>query len=213
MERLSSSRPIFHSEADFQHAFAWECQRLHPEARVRLECRPFGELNERLDLFLTLDGVRIAVELKYPLAALSATVDGEVCLLREQAAIDRMRFSYVWDIVRLERIVAENAADVGVAVLLTNVVALWRQPRPSRRLAADTQFRVHEGRELARRLAWSGDAVWWRKERLPEAVELVGRYPVSWAPYSTVSGVGCREFRWTTAVISERPMASFVASI
>lgn len=40
MARLAARRPIFHSEADFQHAFAWQVQIDHPDARIRLETRP-----------------------------------------------------------------------------------------------------------------------------------------------------------------------------
>jgi hypothetical protein len=34
---LSRERPIFHSEADFQHALAWHIHPRHPDTRVRLE--------------------------------------------------------------------------------------------------------------------------------------------------------------------------------
>lgn len=40
MSQLAGTRPIFHSEADFQHALAWEIQNQHPQAAVRLEYRP-----------------------------------------------------------------------------------------------------------------------------------------------------------------------------
>lgn len=37
MKSLSEKRPIFHSEADFQFALAWEIQKEYPKANVRLE--------------------------------------------------------------------------------------------------------------------------------------------------------------------------------
>jgi hypothetical protein len=37
---LALKRPIFHSEADFQHAVAWEIHSRRPELSVRLEFRP-----------------------------------------------------------------------------------------------------------------------------------------------------------------------------
>jgi hypothetical protein len=40
MNRLALRRPVFHSEADFQHGLAWQIQLDHPDARVRLETRP-----------------------------------------------------------------------------------------------------------------------------------------------------------------------------
>ncbi len=38
-------------------------------------------------------------------------------------------------------------------------------------------------------------------EKLPEAVDLGGRYPIRWRPYSTITGDGSGDFRWTAAVI------------
>ncbi len=38
--------------------------------------------------------------------------------------------------------------------------------------------------------------------KLPEAVELTGRYPLAWAPYSMVPGAGRGEFRWTHALVA-----------
>jgi hypothetical protein len=37
LSRLAKKRPIFHSEADFQHALAWEVRGMHADADIRLE--------------------------------------------------------------------------------------------------------------------------------------------------------------------------------
>lgn len=37
LNQLALKRPIFHSEADFQHTLAWEVHLSHPAAEVRLE--------------------------------------------------------------------------------------------------------------------------------------------------------------------------------
>jgi hypothetical protein len=83
---------------------------------------------------------------------------------------------------------------------------MWRSPSPAgaRGPAADTQFSFHEGVELVGRLGWVGSAIWWQntKPPLPEAVELFGRYPMRWRPYSSVTGVGRSEFCWTLAVVA-----------
>ena len=64
---LAAKRPVFHSEADFQHALAWEIHLAFPDAVVRLE-RPYrtGE-GPRIHLDLWVKGSdRTAVlELKY----------------------------------------------------------------------------------------------------------------------------------------------------
>lgn len=50
LRTLALQRPVYHSEADFQHAFAWEAHRTDPSLPVRLETHP--EPNVRLDLLL-----------------------------------------------------------------------------------------------------------------------------------------------------------------
>lgn len=40
LKELAKKRPVFHSEADFQHALAWEIQITYPDANIRLE-KPF----------------------------------------------------------------------------------------------------------------------------------------------------------------------------
>ena len=37
LAKLAKKRPVFHSEADFQHALAWELQLDDPTAGIRLE--------------------------------------------------------------------------------------------------------------------------------------------------------------------------------
>jgi hypothetical protein len=73
--RLSSGRPIFHSEADFQHALAWLIHSESPRAQIRLETRP--ERGIRLDLLVVVGGERIAIELKYLVARFEGEVRGE----------------------------------------------------------------------------------------------------------------------------------------
>jgi hypothetical protein len=55
---LANLRPIFHSEAEFQHAIAWEIHKRLPRASVRLE-RPVevSHLNKRLhvDIWIVQD--------------------------------------------------------------------------------------------------------------------------------------------------------------
>ena len=69
MDELARVRPVFHSEADFQHAFAWQLHSIYPDARIRLETRPRPGV--RLDVLALIDDQRVAVELKYLLRDLS----------------------------------------------------------------------------------------------------------------------------------------------
>ena len=60
---LSEYRPIFHSEADFQHALAWQIHETNPSWQVRPEYPfPSGKNSMYLDIWIPKKG--IAVELK-----------------------------------------------------------------------------------------------------------------------------------------------------
>ncbi len=68
MAQLAEERPVFHSEADFQHAFASRLHLERPDARIRLEAR--ARAGVRLDLLAALDSWRVAIEFKYLLRRL-----------------------------------------------------------------------------------------------------------------------------------------------
>ena len=66
MNRLSEIRPLFHSEADFQHALAWQLQKQYPDVSVRLQYRS-PHLTQRgyVDIWLADGAECVAIELKY----------------------------------------------------------------------------------------------------------------------------------------------------
>ncbi|MDE2142791.1 MAG: hypothetical protein KGJ84_10300 [Elusimicrobia bacterium] len=72
MAELAIKRPLFHSEADFQHALAWEIRSRLPDAKIRLEYRPSGFDRMYVDMWVVLaDGTPFAIELKYKTRAFS----------------------------------------------------------------------------------------------------------------------------------------------
>ena len=79
MGRLASKRKIFHSEADFQHAFAWEMQSCLDGAEIRLErpIRANGGQSLHLDLLIRTSSGSLAIELKYKTTKLSVDVESE----------------------------------------------------------------------------------------------------------------------------------------
>jgi len=110
--RLGQKRPVFHSEADFQHALAWEAHQIDPELQIRLETHP--EPNVRLDLLLTHPDLRAytVVEPKYLTALWSGLVKGEQFALKNQGAQDVRAYDIVKDIGRLERFVAGKPGTI-----------------------------------------------------------------------------------------------------
>jgi hypothetical protein len=74
--QLAVERPIFHSEADFQHALAWKLHEVMSEARIRLEYRPFPGKPLYLDIWMGLQ-FAAAIELKYATRKLLVEVGDE----------------------------------------------------------------------------------------------------------------------------------------
>ena len=105
LSHLADWRPAFHSEADFQHALAWQIKR-ELDSEVRLEV-PYGGSsdNKYLDIWLPDEGV--AIELKYftrkPDPRKRAVhLNNESFALRDQGAQDIRRYDFLNDIQRQE---------------------------------------------------------------------------------------------------------------
>lgn len=191
---LAAERPVFHSEADFQHALAWLLHERNPHAQVRLEMQPPHVAEQlRLDLWIALDDQRIAIETKYMTARLVATVNGERFALKGHGAQDTRRYDVLRDVQRLERIVGSDPAITGYAVLLTNDSSLWRPTRKADR--ADRAFHLHTALLAAGVKVWGASAGAGTMKGREAPIELRRSYPLAWIDYSTVQGTGPSQFR------------------
>src|SRR5687767_12959564 len=94
LDPLAADRPVFHSEADFQHALAWTLHERHPDLSIRLELPvPIDGGRIYLDVWgRDADGKVVAIELKYKTRRLDITLQGENFALRGQAAQDCNRY-------------------------------------------------------------------------------------------------------------------------
>jgi hypothetical protein len=191
---LAGKRPVFHSEADFQVAFAWELQRSFPDSKIRLEYKPFPAERFYLDILFRLGQTAAAIELKYPTRRLSGVVHGESFELRDQAAQDVIRYDFVKDLVRLERIAREVPGTVGYAILLTNDSSYWKESLRPR--SVDAAFRLDEARTLAGQLAWAAHAGAGTVIRREAALTLSGNYQLGWLDYSQVPSSRYGRFRY-----------------
>lgn len=196
LEKLARRRPVFHSEADFQHALAWQLQLDHPDARIRLETRPLVGKSVFLDLLLTLDGVRTAIELKYLVRSLTTDIDGERFELRAQSAHDVRRYDVVKDIARLEAVVGAGAADTGVMIALTNDPAYWTAGRDG---TVDAAFRLQDGVTLSGTVGWAAHAGAGTTVKRTEPLVLCGTYELRWRDYSDT---GQRAGRFRALIVS-----------
>ena len=154
IKTLAAQRKAYHSEADFQHAFAWEIHRRSPDTSIRLE-RPMSVEGEPLylDLLFQQPNRAIAVELKYKTKKFLGKLDGEDFHLKDQQALDSGRFDFIKDICRLEKMALNVGNCEGYAILLTNVSAYWKPSPPKD--TNDAAFHLYEGRILHGPLKWA----------------------------------------------------------
>jgi hypothetical protein len=150
---LRRSRPVFHSEADFQHALAWAIQVSDPSARVRLETRPVPGM--RLDLLVSRPdlGRHLVLELKYLTAAWTGEIKEERFELLSQGAQDIRAYDVVKDIQRVERFIGGQPGWSGAVLVLANDPAYWSRPLHGRSTNADA-FRIYEGQEITGARIW-----------------------------------------------------------
>lgn len=208
LAQLASLRPVFHSEADFQQAFAWETRSLDSSLRVRFETRP--EPGMRLDLLLTAeDGMQTAVELKYLVRAWQGEHGGERFELKNQSAQDIRGYDVVKDIVRVERFVSSRPRSDGAVVCLSNDALYWRAPMHGRVTNADA-FRLHDGVVLSGSRSWGTFTGSGSSKRREEPLVLAGEYRLAWREYSRLFGMG-EEFKALVVPVGSSPRAASAA--
>ncbi len=192
---LATHRPVFHSEADFQHSLAWQIQKLSPSADIRLEL-PFrsqvGVIH--LDVWVWSPEQVLAIELKYKTRGLSVQVGSEPFSLADQSAQDLGRYDFLKDVQRLEHITASQTNATGYAILLTNDSAYWAGS--GRDTTAYAAFRLEQGRTIQGELKWGAGASEGTKRGREASISLRGKYVPRWVDYSRPSIAGYGTFRY-----------------
>jgi hypothetical protein len=200
---LANKRPVFHSEADFQHALAWELQLLYPNVNIRLEYRPpWLDRRNYMDIWVIDEDTAIAVELKYKTRSVDISIGHEQFALQNQAAQDLGRYDFVKDIERLERVVAAGRQVVGYAIILTNDSTYWNLPRKNDSVDAD--FRIYEGRVLSGLLSWDPRASEGTRRGRTDSIHLTDSYRLGWRSYSDLDGPQHMEFRYALVQVSNQ---------
>ena len=179
MVALAKRRPIFHSEADFQHALAWELHTRYPDGAVRLEQQVLPGIH--LDLALRDGRCTTAFELKYLTRGAEVEIAGERFILKQHGAQPPRRYDCVRDLVRLEALTSSGAADEGFAVVLTNDPAYWNAGLGDGGVGAS--FRIHQGRRLHGTLSWGGQTAPGTMHNRETALSLTGEYLTDWIVY------------------------------
>ncbi len=190
LESLARKRPIFHNEADFQHALAWELREKY-DCKIRLEKRIDIDPQKRsyLDIWVEHNDRRIAIELKYKMRAVEYIHEGETFTLLNQGAQDIGRYDVIKDLQRLEQMVKYQIVDEGHLIFLTNDLSYHCNPGMEKS-TADRDFRVHEGRVISGSLAWHESTGAGTMKGREEPIFLEGKYKLSWQEYSQLDTSG-----------------------
>lgn len=154
MADLAKRRPVFCSEADFQHELAYEVRQRNPDLNVRLEWPVSVPSRGAIDLIVIGMG-KFALELKYLCKGFSTTLDGEPITLKHQGAYDIRRYDVCKDVIRMERY-AERTGHGAAVLVLSNDPAYWQVRK--RASTADSAFDLAHLRELTGSLHWGETA-------------------------------------------------------
>ncbi len=174
-----NERCVFHSEADFQHHFAWEIHRKIEDAKLRLEyplSKDYSNRWEYCDILLRSNGV-IGLELKYKTKLLSTKVNDEQFELKNQGAQDIGRYDFLKDVSRLETWYAQGRIKLGYAIILTNDHSYWTPPT---RDTVDKEFRIHD-RTLSGRLSWGVNASAGTTKNREQPILIKEKYMLNWS--------------------------------
>ena len=152
MASLAERRPVFHSEADFQHELAMEISRTG--FGVRLEI-PFevnlNNVHITVELDLLLLNARTkhktAVEIKYVKSAVTVDHRGERFNLKNTWGTNLPRFDCLADFQRVGQLKAAGIVDSAFTIFLTNSASAWADNVGGTNIMA-RQFSIHEGREM-----------------------------------------------------------------
>ena len=204
MKNLAKDRPIFHSEADFQHALAWHIHKKRKNCQVRLEYPFQGKGKNRKYLDIWLPSIEIAIELKYRTRELKHQQGKEFFGLRNQAAQPTLRYDFIKDIQRLEQVTGPGGlAKTGFAIFLTNDPSYRRHPRKTN--PVDIAFRLDKGVvEGKKNLDWTEETSPGTKKNREKAIELEKSYKLKWEIFSNLGKENNQEFRYLAVEVPGR---------
>lgn len=183
IESLRAKRTVFHSEADFQFAFAWEMKTHYPDAAVRLEYPPPDEPAKYIDIIVRLDNDVYPIELKYKTKLFNTVLNGEPYFLKNHGAQDIGKYDFVKDICRVESFRKHIAGyREGYAIWLTNDPYYWNAPKNN--TAGYTAFSVHSGAIKKGTMAWGASMNAGSIKTREKPLSLCGSYRIDWNDYS-----------------------------
>lgn len=150
IKSLSLRRPVFHSEADFQHELAIELANNNYQVRLEVprEITINGTLvRAEIDLLIHKENFMTAIELKYVKTKSTIEHCGEVFQLKETWLSNLSRFDCFADCQRIEAFVDASYANVGYSIFLTNKADAWEKDISNKNNLAKF-FTIHHDRNI-----------------------------------------------------------------
>ena len=203
MDVLRLKRKLFHSEADFQFALAWEIQTRYPDADVRLEYCPVTVPNMHIDILITLNGNVYPVELKYKTLGFDGAVDAEAYHLKSHGAQDIGKYDCLLDLQRTEkyRSALQNFA-CGFIVWLTNDPLYWSAPKRAGTMAG--AFDLSNGSVKSGVLRWAPHTGEGTQKNRTEPIRLADAYTIRWHDYSKLSNSRSGRLRYALLKVKKQ---------
>ena len=195
IQTLGKSRTVYHSEKDFQHAFAWELHRSGSEWDVRLEVPVRTSVGAiHLDVVARSPLGQVAIELKYKTRKLVVEANGEDFNLASHAAQDLARYDFFKDLARVEAFAHAGPNRTGYAVFLTNDSAYWKAPSGVGH--GYGAFAMNDGRDVSGNLCWGERASEGTRKGRHDEIAIGGRYHLQWMRYSSLAVKAYGDFRY-----------------
>ena len=186
---LSTERPLFHNESDFQFSLAWKIKSFYPDLAIRLEKAINGDVNssEYLDILVLDKGKgNMGIEVKYITSQLVTQHDGEKYCLKTHSANDIRCYYSLKDIQRLEKFIENGNISRGYTLWLTNVTGLWKGAMKG---SYYDEFRIYEGRTIVGKMNWKPGTGEGTKKNREDPITLSGKYTIRWVDYSKVNSL------------------------
>ncbi|MDR2892190.1 MAG: hypothetical protein LBV80_03770 [Deltaproteobacteria bacterium] len=203
-------RPAFASEDDFKFVFAYELQKLLPDANVVLEYPHEIIAGKRsyIDIAIRRKKQYIPIELKYKTKQANVLLrEGEPFKLKNHSACDIGRYDFLRDIWRLEQLLKESHkfGPCGYAVLLTNDRMYWDKNSEQKINSNDRDFKFFDGDDTVIR---KGIHSWYKNNEIAQysgsryrSLEFDNQYDIRWHDYFPSAANPSEPFRYVTVTV------------
>lgn len=195
MKDLAEKRPIFHSEADFQHALAWKIHEWHHEQyEIRLEYPiQVGEEKITVDIWMKAKQgeENVALELKYKKRKFKGDVSGEKYMFSSDGARDGGCYGFMEDTRRIECLVENKDIGYGAAIILSNEHLYWDKRKGKH--TNFEEFSLYDGRKVDAEMEWQKGTGEGYVGKRRWSIDLKNQYDLTWNDYNIVQG---QKFRW-----------------